>query len=84
MRVIVSAANHPFEVVDAESSLNGVIVRYADGRVDLVSRGNPPITRCTLTGQGSDPFCLGDVDRDGVTDFDDLLYVLTDWGVCKP
>ena len=83
VRVVVSAANHPFDVVDAESSLNGVIVRYADGRVDHVSRISPPITRCTLAGQGSDPFCLGDVDRSGDTNFDDLLLVLNDWGVCE-
>ena len=56
-------------------------MEFADGRVDHFDVEFD--LRCTVAGKGSDPFCLGDVDRNGDTNFDDLLFVLRGWGVCE-
>ena len=81
--VVVGPAGHPFEVVDAESALNTIIVEYADGRVDFISQTNPSnAMRCTIAGKGSDPFCFADTDRDGTIGVRDLLNVLAQWGPC--
>ena len=37
----------------------------------------------TIAGQGSDPFCIGDTDRDGDIGFSDILNVLAEWGPCE-
>ena len=79
-KVVVGPAHHPFEVVDAESSLNTVIVEYADGRLDFISTTN--LIRCTIRGKGSDPFCFADTDRDGTIGIRDMLNVLAQWGPC--
>ena len=55
---------------------------FSDGSVDVFDFNND-YPRCTIAGEGSDPFCLGDVDRNGETNFDDLLFVLADWGLCE-
>lgn len=52
---------------------------FADGRVDYLPGGEP----CVLFGNGSGTACLGDVDRNGETNFTDLLFVLNDWGECE-
>ena len=54
---------------------------FADGRVDYYDRDAE--VRCTVFGSGSAPFCLGDVNRNGETGFDDLLILLNDWGTCE-
>ena len=74
-------SGHPFDVVDGDWTNQGVILRYQDGRVDHLDIRDRIV--CTIAGEGSDPFCLGDIDRNGDTNFDDLLFVLRDWGVCE-
>ena len=84
-RVLYPPVEHPFPVVDANGGdSGGMMVMYADGRVDYLI--NPPDKsreRCTISGDGSPAFCLGDVDRNGETGFDDLLILLNDWGTCE-
>ena len=70
-----------FDVIDANWDSAGVVLEYSDGRVDHLDHRD--LIRCTIAGEGSDPFCLGDVDRNGETNFDDLLFVLADWGPCE-
>ena len=79
--VVAPPSGHSSVLVDADHSLGAFTLTYADGRVDHV-RASPDQT-CILAGEGSDPFCLGDIDRNGETTFDDLLFVLRDWGVCE-
>ena len=80
--VLFGPVDHPFPVVDANKNGDGIIVEYEDGRVDHLDFDNRDVP-CTIAGSGSDPFCLGDIDRNGATNFDDLLFVLRDWGVCE-
>ena len=76
--VLVDPVDHPFPVIAANGDNGNFILEFADGRVDHVSS----VIHCTIAGEGSDPFCLGDIDRNGDTNFDDLLFVLRDWGAC--
>ena len=77
--LVQGPTGHDFPVVSANYASRAFVLRYADGRVDhLVDTG----LLCTIAGQGSDPFCIGDTDRSGVTDFQDIVNVLSDWGEC--
>ena len=82
VKVVHPAVDHPFDVVEANDNSGGLVMKFADGRVDHIDKGIGGL-RCTIAGEGSDPFCLGDIDRNGDTNFDDLLFVLRDWGVCE-
>lgn len=81
--IIVEPVAHPAPVVDANLAAGerGFIMEFDDGRVDHVAYRDD-FLRCIITGEGSDPFCMGDTDRSGVTDMADLLTVLSDWGEC--
>ena len=81
--VLVKPVDHPFPLVDCDvdESRGNLILTFEDGRGDFVDRHLDD--RCTLNGKGSPVFCLGDVDRNGETNFDDLLFVLSDWGECE-
>ena len=77
-RIVVEPVVHPCPVVAADADSSVYILEFADGRVDHIGSG----LRCTVVGEGGDPFCFGDIDRNGTTNFDDLLFVLRDWGAC--
>ena len=80
-RVLVPPSGHSSVVIDADYRETAFTLTYVDGRVDHIATATEHT--CTIAGEGSDPFCLGDIDRSGDTNFDDLLFVLRDWGKCE-
>lgn len=87
--VLAPAVDHPFPVIDARAAREegqgraAYTLEFADGRVDFINLITGDTTRCTIASQGSDAFCIGDTDRSGVTDFQDIVNVLEDWGECE-
>ena len=69
-------------VVEANFTDGGFVISFSDGRIDYLHYDYLEL-RCTIAGEGGPPFCMGDIDRSGDTNFDDLLFVLRDWGACE-
>jgi hypothetical protein len=84
----IGPVEHPFPVVDAANAMqqgSSTMMRFEDGRVDVVAAtGTPPFSvRCTVVGSASQSFCTADVNRDGEVAINDLLELLGQWGPCQ-